>query len=81
MWGRCDLSGHGVEQRRRQFGHRIGLHLAVLELLLVLASSSTAPIRRIMAPPLGKTPTTSARRLNFRAGGPEATGSIVRIGE
>jgi hypothetical protein len=58
-----NLWWHSVERGRCEFGHRLGLHIAVLELPFVVGLSSTAPIRRTMAPSLGKIPTTSARRL------------------
>ena len=51
-----------VGERRGELGHALDLHVAVLELPLVLASISTAPIKRVMLSSFGKMPTTSARR-------------------
>ncbi len=57
------MSRIGTEQRRCKFGRTFDLHVAVLQQPLIILSSSTAPISRVMLASFGKMPTTSARRL------------------
>jgi hypothetical protein len=46
----------GSSSRLQELGHGLELHVAVLQLPLVILSSSTAPIRRVIAASFGKMP-------------------------
>ena len=54
---------NGVDQRRCKFGHDLGLHVAVLELPLVIGLEQHGADQADDGALVGKMPTTSARRL------------------